>query len=266
MQVSSVTPVGGPGHVSDSAETPTIQDKQRSIEAGRVKQEQLRKLRQRDSEVRTHEAAHLAAAGALALGGPSFSLQTGPDGTQFAVGGSVRVDTTPGATPEETIQKARQLRAAALAPADPSPQDLAIAAAAAAMELQARRELQQAESEEKNQTNESENGETKPAKLGQIETPDAKADEVSKERTSNIFSGEFLKAFMKGETEFDGGITGSNDEDDEENKSAPGRIGDTANDFGFQSVPEDRVIEEFLNAFVSGTLFPQKGLNMSLVA
>jgi hypothetical protein len=47
---------------------------------------------------------------------------------------------TPGATPEETLAKARQLRAAANAPADPSDQDMAVAAKASELEAKAMRE------------------------------------------------------------------------------------------------------------------------------
>jgi ribosomal protein L12E/L44/L45/RPP1/RPP2 len=49
--------------------------------------------------------------------------------------------------PEATIQKAKQIRAAALAPADPSTQDRAVAASASAMESQAQQELQKEEQE-----------------------------------------------------------------------------------------------------------------------
>lgn len=98
-------------------------------------------LRRRDQEVRTHEAAHKAAAGGLASGGPSYETHTGPDGRDYAVGGHVKIDTSPGRTPEETIAKAQRIRQAALAPADPSAQDRAVAAKAARMEAQARAEI-----------------------------------------------------------------------------------------------------------------------------
>jgi len=102
----------------------------------------LAELRARDREVRAHEQAHLAAAGGLATSGPNYSLTIGPDGRLYAVGGSVDVDTSPVAgDPEATIDKARQLIAAALAPAQPSAADLKVAAQAAAMELRARLEI-----------------------------------------------------------------------------------------------------------------------------
>ena len=96
------------------------------------------KLAARDREVRAHEAAHAALAGGLAVGGPRFDYQTGPDGKMYAIGGEVRLNITQGRTPEETIARARQIRAAALAPGDPSTSDLAVAISAARMEDEAR--------------------------------------------------------------------------------------------------------------------------------
>ena len=55
---------------------------------------QVQELKTRDREVRAHEAAHLAAAGSLAIGGASYSYQRGPDGVQYAVGGEVSIDTS----------------------------------------------------------------------------------------------------------------------------------------------------------------------------
>lgn len=103
--------------------------------------EQLRALQARDREVRQHEQAHQAAAGGLATSGARFSFQRGPDGVNYAVGGEVSLDVSPGRTPEETLRRARQISAAALAPAEPSGQDLAVAARAAQMARQAEEEL-----------------------------------------------------------------------------------------------------------------------------
>lgn len=109
---------------------------------------QLDELKQRDTEVRNHENAHLAAAGSLATSGANFTFQAGPDGKNYAIGGDVHIDTSPGRTPEESIQKAQTIRAAALAPADPSPQDLKVAAAASQMEMQAAAKLTKQRSED----------------------------------------------------------------------------------------------------------------------
>ncbi|WP_156776958.1 putative metalloprotease CJM1_0395 family protein [Nitrococcus mobilis] len=100
----------------------------------------IRELRATDRRVRAHEAAHLAAAGALARSGANFTMVRGPDGRSYAVGGEVSLDVSPGRSPEETLAKAQQIRAAALAPADPSTQDFAVAAQAAQMAQQAQQE------------------------------------------------------------------------------------------------------------------------------
>jgi len=100
-------------------------------------------LKKTDRAVRAHEQAHLAAAAGLAVSGATFSYQRGPDGQQYAVGGEVSIDASPGRTPEETIDKAKSIQAAALAPVDPSAQDRAVAARAAQMKLQAELQLAQ---------------------------------------------------------------------------------------------------------------------------
>jgi hypothetical protein len=102
---------------------------------------QIEKLKQRHAEVVQHEQAHVAAAGALYRSGPHYDYTNGPDGKQYATGGHVSIDTSPGKTPEETIAKAARIRAAAMAPAEPSGQDQAVANGATQMEAQARAEL-----------------------------------------------------------------------------------------------------------------------------
>lgn len=100
-------------------------------------------LKKRDREVRQHEQAHMAAGGQLILGGATYRYQQGPDGQRYAVGGEVSIDTSPGRTPQETLAKAQTIRAAALAPMNPSGADRAAAAKASAMEAQARQDLSQ---------------------------------------------------------------------------------------------------------------------------
>jgi hypothetical protein len=68
--------------------------------------------------------------------------ERGPDGAQYAIGGEVSIDTAPvDGDPQATIEKMRTVRAAALAPAEPSPQDRAVAAQAMQLMLQAQSEL-----------------------------------------------------------------------------------------------------------------------------
>ncbi len=107
-------------------------------------------LKARDQEVRQHEAAHQAAGGGYA-GAASYSYQRGPDGKSYAVGGEVSIDTSDAGSPEATAAKMRIVRAAALAPANPSGQDMSVAAAASQREMQAMQEaaeMRRAEAEE----------------------------------------------------------------------------------------------------------------------
>lgn len=102
---------------------------------------QLDKLKQRDAEVRRHEAAHVAAGGQFA-GAASFEFETGPDGRQYAVAGEVPIDAAAvSGDPEATIDKMETVKAAALAPAEPSGQDRAVAAQAEAKRRAAEAEL-----------------------------------------------------------------------------------------------------------------------------
>jgi hypothetical protein len=106
-------------------------------------------LKARDGEVRAHEAAHIATGGRYITSGASYAYQKGPDGIQYAVGGEVGIDASPEpGRPEETVQKMRVVRAAALAPSDPSAADLSVAAAASQTEAEALAEIAQARSEE----------------------------------------------------------------------------------------------------------------------
>jgi hypothetical protein len=97
-----------------------------------------------DRHVRSHEQAHLAAAGPYATGGPTYTYQQGPDGKLYAVGGEVTLDDSPvSGDPAATVEKEKTVIAAANAPADPSSQDRAVASAAAMMEATAQQDLRQ---------------------------------------------------------------------------------------------------------------------------
>ena len=105
--------------------------------------DQVRELKKRDTEVRAHEQAHLAAGGQYARSGASYKFTTGPDGAQYATGGEVSIDTSPVADdPEATIRKMEVVKAAANAPARPSGQDYSVAANAESAANEARQEMQ----------------------------------------------------------------------------------------------------------------------------
>ncbi len=111
-------------------------------ELSRAEQIELRKLKQRDLEVRAHEQAHIAAGGSYVQGGARFSYTLGPDGNRYAVGGEVSIDTSSvPQDPEATLRKAEAVRKAALAPAQPSARDRAVAAEAARMAAEAKQEV-----------------------------------------------------------------------------------------------------------------------------
>ena len=113
-----------------------------------AEQRQVAELKERDREVRAHEMAHVAAGAGLVTRGASYTYQTGPDGQRYAIGGEVGIDTSPGRTPEETLAKAERIRAAALAPAEPSGQDRQVAAQASRMAVDARLEVARREFEQ----------------------------------------------------------------------------------------------------------------------
>ncbi|WP_321371990.1 putative metalloprotease CJM1_0395 family protein [uncultured Desulfuromusa sp.] len=115
-------------------------DKRDVVELSR-EAEEVRTLQMRDREVRAHEAAHAAAGGAYA-GSPTYSFERGPDGRIYATGGSVSIDLSPiPGDPMATLQKAQQVRSAALAPAEPSGQDMKVAQKALSMAAEARSEI-----------------------------------------------------------------------------------------------------------------------------
>ena len=90
----------------------------------------------------------MSAGAGLITRGANFDYKTGPDGQRYAVGGDVQIDVSPEKEPEDTIAKARRIQGAALAPADPSPQDFRVAAKAVAMASQAQMELSKQRAEE----------------------------------------------------------------------------------------------------------------------
>ena len=102
---------------------------------------QLRLLKNRDREVRAHEQAHASVGGPYA-GAPNYQYTKGPDGQQYASSGHVNIDSSKIAgDPEATLQKALQLKRAALAPAQPSQQDRRVAANAQQLAIEARADL-----------------------------------------------------------------------------------------------------------------------------
>ncbi|MBA3937404.1 MAG: hypothetical protein H0X38_08075 [Planctomycetes bacterium] len=127
----------------DGKDSATIgaHDDQPDDATARIDTQLIAQLARRDRDVRAHEAAHQAAGGNL-VGAARLDYQVGPDGHAYAVGGEVSVDVSAvSGDPAATIVRMERVRAAALAPADPSSQDLAVASAAAAIAADAQRQL-----------------------------------------------------------------------------------------------------------------------------
>lgn len=147
-----------------TAVAPLIQQKQAEIAAKSAKQsgasdtlsasdrQIVTELKARDREVRDHEQAHKRVGGAYASS-PTYDYQTGPDGKQYAVGGQVKIDASPVPDdPEATIAKMEIVKAAALAPAEPSSADRQVAAQADATRMQAIADLSALRRAEQNGT------------------------------------------------------------------------------------------------------------------
>jgi hypothetical protein len=84
----------------------------------------LSKFKRRDAEIRSHEQVHASI-------GPttspiSYNYQQGPDGKMYAVGGSVRLDTSIPDDPKAAAFKLEQIQKAASGPVDPSGVDSTI--------------------------------------------------------------------------------------------------------------------------------------------
>ncbi|MCW9048186.1 MAG: putative metalloprotease CJM1_0395 family protein [Gammaproteobacteria bacterium] len=144
IQSSSPLDTSSPRRVNNISHATNIDSEDKKAEKLQRQENDnvLRQLRARDREVRAHEAAHTAAGGSLVRGGPSYTFQTGPDGRSYAVGGEVQLDVSAVPNnPQATLAKASQIRAAALAPANPSAQDVRVAANANQLASRARIDL-----------------------------------------------------------------------------------------------------------------------------
>jgi hypothetical protein len=98
------------------------------------------RLKAIEEKVKAHEAAHKTVGGTL-TGPISYTYTRGPDGKSYITGGEVPIKISTGKTPQETVAHMEQVIRAALAPADPSPQDRAVASQASSVQQQARMEM-----------------------------------------------------------------------------------------------------------------------------
>ncbi|MEL4341948.1 putative metalloprotease CJM1_0395 family protein [Shewanella xiamenensis] len=111
----------------DLAKEQVKQTQEKAIEQ---QKSQIDELKARDTEVKAHEHAHASVGGQYAQS-PSFKYEKGADGQRYATDGEVQIDVSivPG-DPLATINKMKQVYAAAMAPVDPSSADIRVAAQA----------------------------------------------------------------------------------------------------------------------------------------
>jgi len=105
----------------DYIETGLVDKNYDEIDFARV----VEKFRSKDAEIRTHEQVHASIGHTTAP--ISYSYQQGPDGKMYAVGGSVRLDTSLSDDPKAAAFKLDMLQKAASGPAQMSGADGAIA-------------------------------------------------------------------------------------------------------------------------------------------
>ncbi|MDY5466203.1 MAG: putative metalloprotease CJM1_0395 family protein [Campylobacter sp.] len=74
-------------------------------ELSREEQRIVSELQAADTNVRAHEAAHMAAGGGL-TSPASYTYERGPDNKMYAVAGEVGISTSQGNTPQESLNKA----------------------------------------------------------------------------------------------------------------------------------------------------------------
>ncbi|MCT7561132.1 putative metalloprotease CJM1_0395 family protein [Aliarcobacter butzleri] len=85
----------------------------------------LNKFKNKDSEVKTHEQTH--ASGATTISAINYNYQVGPDGKLYAIGGSVRFDTSIPKDPQSAKVKMDQLQSASSSVSSLSGADASIA-------------------------------------------------------------------------------------------------------------------------------------------
>lgn len=126
-------PATGPAPILGPADTDlSLEDRQ-----------ELARLQQQDITVRTRDMAYVAATAGVS-GGFTVRYETGPDGRRYAVEANVQLDTSDAATPEQSLAKARALRAALMSAGGDATRDASATARAAALEYRARAEIARA--------------------------------------------------------------------------------------------------------------------------
>lgn len=152
---SRLTTQGQASDASGQSPTQSRETKSKSAatarELSQAQQREIDRLKETDRLVREHADAHLVAGQGVVLSGPRYSYTYGPDGRQYASGGDVTFDTSREQKPEANIDKGQRLQTAALAPAQPTPEDFQVAAVGKDLETSGRQDLASRQAEEARQ-------------------------------------------------------------------------------------------------------------------
>lgn len=124
----------------------SIDKKEQDLKSPQV-QAEVKNLQLTEKEVIAHEQAHKSVGRDL-VGPASYTYTDSPDNRRYIDGGEVPINSKEGSTLEETLNILERVKVAALAPADPSPQDLRVATSATAQIQQKRGEITQERYEE----------------------------------------------------------------------------------------------------------------------
>ncbi len=108
-------------------------------------EKELEKMQKREDEVIKHEQAHKSAAGGLSVTRAQYEYVQGTDGKMYVKDGEVELKVKEEDDPQKNKENAEQLKRAALAPEEPSAQDMKVAQEADKMIQKANQELHQLE-------------------------------------------------------------------------------------------------------------------------
>lgn len=129
-------------YTSDARMAGSLKKKEKGVDGKELSEHDealLQKLQARDAKVRSHEAAHVMAAGGQASS-PTYTYQTGPDGKRYAIGGSVNISIMTTGDSEADARRAKKAYRAAMATGEPSSRDMQTATLAQEMSARAMRE------------------------------------------------------------------------------------------------------------------------------
>jgi hypothetical protein len=130
MQVDSGTKDNAVSGQNQAQSNNMITDVQAALEDPEVRSE-IMSLQNAEDKVIAHENAHKSVGGEFA-GAASYGYTTGPDGKRYISSGEVSISVPATGEPEALISALERVKQAAMAPAEPSPQDQRVAASASA--------------------------------------------------------------------------------------------------------------------------------------